>query len=109
MKYRLIAACLLTWVASAVWGQRVPSLEEILSGRVIETNWGGTVRWMPDGERYSQVERRADGLYEVVTYRAKDGQRQVLIPAELLINPATGKQLWVRSFQLDAEGKQALI
>ena len=109
MTYRFIAACLLTWVACAVWGQRVPSLEEVVAGRVIETNWGGAVRWMPDGERYSQVERRADGLYEVVTYRAKDGQRQVLIPAEQLINPATGKQLWVRSFQLDAEGKQALI
>ena len=109
MKFKLFAALAGAALALTVQAQRVPTLEEAVNGRLIETEWGRAVRWMPDGERYSQVERRDDGLFEVAAYRAKDGAREVIIPAEQLMNPATGKQLRVRSFQLDEKGEQALI
>ena len=109
MKWKLLAALWGAVLAWTVQAQHVPTLEEAVRGNLIQTEWGRSVRWMADGERYTQMERRKDGLFEVVAYQAKDGQRQVIIPAEQLIHPATGKQLRVRSFQLDEKEEQVLI
>ena len=109
MKQTILAALFGAAFALTTQAQHVPTLEEAVKGNLIQTAYGRSVRWMADGERYSQIERREDGLFEVVAYHAKDGQRQVIIPAEQLVNPATGKQLRVRSFQLDQPGEQVLI
>ena len=45
--------------------QRIPTLEEAVYGGLIKTEGGSNVNWMKDGERYSKIEKNAEGAYEV--------------------------------------------
>ena len=54
--------------------------------------------WMKDGERYSRMEPNAEtGGMDIVTYRAKDNRREVIIPSSMFINKETGKPIAIRS------------
>lgn len=64
--------------------QRIPTLEEAVYGGLIKTEGGSNVNWMKDGERYSKIEKNAEGAYEVTAYKAKDNSKEVLIPANML-------------------------
>ena len=44
--------------------QRIPTLEEAVYGGLIKTEGGSNVNWMKDGERYSKIEKNAEGAYE---------------------------------------------
>ena len=109
MMFKKMLACLVFAFALPGMAQHIPTLEEAAYGGLIRTQGGSYVNWLPDGNHYSKTERRDDGMYEVASYSAANDERSVLITAEQLINPATGKQLRVRSFQFDATGRQILI
>ena len=109
MMFKKMLACLVFAFALPGMAQHIPTLEEAAYGGLIRTQGGSYVNWLPDGNHYSKTEQRSDGLYEVASYSAANDERSVLITAEQLINPATGKQLRVRSFQFDATGRQILI
>lgn len=89
--------------------QRIPTLEEAVYGGLIKTEGGGYVNWMKDGERYSKIEKNPDGAYEVNAYKAKDNSKEVLIAADMLINPHTGKAIPVRSFSFSDDNSKVLI
>lgn len=91
------------------YAQRIPTLEEAVYGGLIHTEGGSNVSWLKDGERYSKIEKNADGAYEVTAYRAKDNSKEVLIPADLLVNPQTGKPIRVRSFKFCEDNSKVLI
>ena len=57
-----------------------PHIEEAVYGGLIKTEGGSNVNWMKDGERYSKIEKNAEGAYEVTAYKAKDNSKEVLIP-----------------------------
>ena len=86
------------------------NLKDVLSGRMIETKGFGSVNWMKDGESYSRIERNAetDGM-EFVVYKAKDNSRQVLIPSSMLVDPATGKSISIRSVSWSEDNTKVLI
>lgn len=107
LKFFLAAGALL--IATGLQARHIPTLEEAVGRGLIKTQPGLYPNWMPDGERYSRIERRADGKQEIAAYSAKDNSRSVVVPAEALVNPATGKQIPVRSFALSPDGKKALI
>ena len=86
----------------------IPTLQEAVYGGLIRTEGGSNVNWI-DGERYSKIERNADGKNEIVAYTAKDNKREVIISADKLVNPATGKQVSVRSFTFSADNSKVLI
>lgn len=86
----------------------IPTLQEAVYGGLIRTEGGSNVNWI-DGERYSKTERNAEGKNEIVTYTAKDNKREVIISADRLVNPATGKQIPVRSFTFSADNSKVLI
>lgn len=109
MMFKKMLACLVFAFALPGMAQHIPTLEEAAYGGLIRTQGSSYVNWLPDGNHYSKTERRDDGMYEVASYSAANDERSVLITAEQLINPATGKQLRVRSFQFDATGRQILI
>ena len=48
MKLKFFAALAGAALALTVQAQRVPTLEEAVYGRLIKTELGGAVRWMPD-------------------------------------------------------------
>ena len=86
----------------------IPTLQEAVYGGLIRTEGGSNVNWL-DGNRYSKIERNADGKNEIVAYTAKDNKREVIISADKLVNPATGKQVPVRSFTFSADNSKVLI
>ena len=89
--------------------QRIPTLEEAVYGGLIKTEGGSNVNWMKDGERYSKIEKNAEGTYEVTAYKAKDNSKEVLIPANMLLNPQTGKPISVRNFVFSEDNSKVLI
>lgn len=106
--YVLFVCCLLGLTVSA-YSQHLPTLEEAVYGGLIQVEGGSNVNWLKDGERYSKIEKNAEGTDEVIAYRAKDNFRQVLIPAEALVDPQTGKHIAVRSFVFDDNNSRVLI
>jgi dipeptidyl-peptidase-4 len=85
-------------------------LQEVLSGKLIETKGFGGVNWLKDGESYSCVERNPEtGGFELVAYQAKDNNRKVLIPSSLLLHPETQKPLRIRSVSWSEDNSKVLI
>ncbi len=85
-------------------------LQEVLSGKLIETKGFGSVNWLKDGESYSRVERNTEtGGFELVAYQAKDNNRKVLIPSSLLLHPETQKPLRIRSVSWNEDNTRVLI
>ncbi len=98
------------WCAALLMhAQHIPTLEEAVYGGLIRTEGGSNVNWMKDGEHYSKIERNANGGYDVMAYSAKDNSKEVLIAADKLVNPTTGKPISVRSFTFSADDSQVLI
>ena len=110
MKKNTFILTLCMWcVALVVHAQHIPTLEEAVYGGLVRTEGGGSVNWMKDGEHYSKIERNAAGGFDVMAYNAKDNSKEVLIPADKLVNPETGKPIRVRSFAFSEDNSQVLI
>lgn len=85
-------------------------LEDVVSGRLIQTRGAGAINWMKDGERYSRVEpNREKGGQDVVAYRAKDNKREVIVPSEMFVDKATGKHVPIRSITWSDDNRKALV
>ena len=85
-------------------------LEDVLSGKLIQTKGIGAMNWMKDGERYSRLERNEkDGGMDVVAYRAKDNAREVIIPSSMFTDKATGKPIAIRSISWSNDNEKVLI
>ena len=96
-------------LAMPTWAQHIPTLEEAARGILVRTQSGIFVNWLPDGDHYSQTEKNSQGTYDIVSYSAANDQRSILIPAQQLINPATGKQIIVWNMEFDASGRKVLL
>lgn len=106
----LLVTAVLTFFWSGISAQTTLHLEEILSGKVIQTKGIGAMTWLKDGERYSRMERNPEtGGTDIVAYRAKDNKREVLIPSSLLINKETGKPIPVRNISWSHNNEKVLI
>ena len=85
-------------------------LKDVLSGKLIRTKGVGAVNWLKDGERYSRLEpNKEKGGMDVVAYRAKDNQREVIIPSSMFINKATGKPIAIRSISWSQNNDKVLV
>lgn len=86
------------------------NLEDVVAGKIIQTKGMGAMSWLKDGEHYSRVEANAEqGGTDIVSYRAKDNAREVLIPASLFVDKATGKPVPVRSISWSADNSKVLV
>ena len=108
-KNTFILTLCLCCMALGMQAQHIPTLEEAVYGGLVRTEGGGYVNWMKDGEHYSKIERNADGGLDVMAYSAKDNSKEVLIPANKLVNPKTGKPIRVRSFAFSGDNNKVLI
>ena len=86
------------------------NLEDVVAGKIIQTKGMGAMSWLKDGEHYSRVEANVEqGGTDIVSYRAKDNTREVLIPASLFVDKATGKPVPVRSISWSADNRKVLV
>lgn len=110
---RLFSAAVLAALLGALpLGAQKPAtleLEQVVDGSLIHTQYAPSPVWLADGESYSRVETAEDGGVEVVSYKAADEKRQVLIPSSLLRYPESGKPLPVRSLVWSNDNKKVLI
>ena len=110
---RLFSAAVLAALLGALpLGAQKPAtleLEQVVNGSLIHTQYAPSPVWLADGESYSRVETAEDGGVEVVSYKAADEARQVLIPSSLLRYPESGKPLPVRSLVWSNDNKKVLI
>lgn len=110
---RLFSAAVLAALLGALpLGAQKPAtleLEQVVNGSLIHTQYAPSPVWLADGESYSRVETAEDGGVEVVSYKAADEKRQVLIPSSLLRHPESGKPLPVRSLVWSNDNKKVLI
>ena len=90
----IVAAAITIFCSNLCTAQKSSDLEEVLSGRLIQTKGIGAMNWMKDGERYSRLERNeTDGGMDVVAYRAKDNCPRSDHPLFHVYNPLTGKHI----------------
>lgn len=86
------------------------NLEDVVAGKIIQTKGMGAMSWLKDGEHYSRVEANTEqGGTDIVSYRAKDNAREVLIPASLFVDKAIGKSVPVRSISWSADNRKVLV
>lgn len=105
-----VAVAITIFCGNLCTAQKTLNLEDALSGKLIQTKGIGAMNWMKDGERYSRLENNAkDGGMDVVAYRAKDNAREVIIPAALFTDKATGKPISIRSISWSNDNEKVLI
>ncbi len=86
------------------------SLENILSGQVINTRGTGAMNWLKDGERFTRTEpNQENGGTDIVAYRAKDNKREVIIPASRFVDKESGKQVPIRSLSWSDDNGKVLV
>lgn len=110
---RFFSAALLAALIALPLGAQKPvtlSLEQVVNGGLIHTEYAPSPVWMADGESYSRIEPVGNGGgVEVVSYKVADESRQVLIPSSMLHDPQSGKPLAVRSLVWSDDNKKVLI
>lgn len=108
---KLIVAIAITIICgNTCFAQKSLVLEEVISGKLIQTKGIGAMNWMKDGERYSRLERNTtDGGLDVVAYHAKDNAREVIIPSAMFIDKSTGKQIAMGRLSWSNDNDKVLI
>ena len=88
------------------------TIEDAVGGDFLNTKGAGSIDWLKDGERYSKIEASDNGdgtRKDVVAYRAKDNRREVLIPADKLVDPTSGTYISPEKVIWSADNSKALI
>lgn len=88
------------------------TIEDAVGGDFLNTKGAGSIDWLKDGERYSKIEASDNGdgtRKDVVAYRAKDNRREVLIPADKLVDPTSGTYKSPEKVIWSADNSKALI
>ncbi len=88
------------------------TIEDAVGGDFLNTKGAGSIDWLKDGERYSKIEASDNGdgtKKDVVAYHAKDNRREVLIPADKLVDPTSGTYISPEKVIWSADNSKALI
>jgi dipeptidyl-peptidase-4 len=87
------------------------TLDRIFNSRDFAAERFGPARWMKDGETYTTLEASAGpgGGRDIVLYRADNGKREILVPAEKLIPRAASASLPIESYEWSADGSKLLV
>ena len=110
MKKLLICAALMGCGLAVSAQERDLTLEDVTENYPVKTVYLSQTEWLEDGDGYAKIEFNEEaGGYDIVRYEAKDGKRSVLVPAERMIDPATGKPIGVYSFQWSDDNSKILI
>lgn len=100
---------LLLLLAMPANAQKTFTLQEALGGFGIRQERPATMVWMKDGVHYQEMVRDDAGKTSVVAVAVKDDSREVILTAEQLTNPETGKPFQFRSYEMSADNKKALL
>lgn len=87
------------------------TIEDAVGGKYLNTRGAGSIDWLKDGERFSRMEPSSgdSDRMDIVAYRAKDNKKEVLIPAEKLVDPKSGDYISPEKVIWSADNSKALI
>jgi dipeptidyl-peptidase-4 len=68
-----------------------------------------SVRWMPDGGYWSEIEADSTGRTELWQVEARTGQREKLISAAELERPGADEPFVIEGYEFSADGRRVLI
>lgn len=106
----IVAVAITIFCSNLCIAQKSLNLEEVFSGKLIQTKGIGAMNWLKDGERYSRLEQnKKDGGMDVVAYRAKDNAREVIIPSSMFIDKSTGKRIGLGRISWSDDNEKVLI
>lgn len=105
-----VTAAITICCSSLCSAQKTLELEDVLSGKLIQTKGVGAMNWLKDGERYSRLEQnKEEGGMDVVAYRAKDNAREVIIPSSMFTDKSTGKKIGMGRLSWSNDNDKVLI
>lgn len=105
-----VTAAITICCSSLCTAQKSLELEDVLSGKLIQTKGVGAMNWLKDGERYSRLEQnKEEGGMDVVAYRAKDNAREVIIPSAMFTDKSTGKKIGMGRLSWSNDNDKVLI
>jgi dipeptidyl-peptidase-4 len=107
----LLLAATYTPVAAQQADSSLLTLERIYDGGEFAPQFPGALRWMPDGNAYTKLERSTaiEGGQDLVRYDAATGTRQVLVAASQLLPPGAQRPIRVEGYTWSPDGNQLLI
>ena len=87
------------------------TLERIYESDEFAPQFPGALRWMPNGNAYTKLERSTatSGGQDLVRYDAATGARQVLVPASRFVPPGAERPVRVEGYTWAPDGNQLLI
>jgi dipeptidyl-peptidase-4 len=107
---KLFVTAAITICCSSLCTAQSLELEDVLSGKLIQTKGVGAMNWLKDGERYSRLEQnKEEGGMDVVAYRAKDNAREVIIPSSMFTDKSTGKKIGMGRLSWSNDNDKVLI
>jgi len=91
-----------------VRGQQALTVESIYGSNEFRGEFI-SIRWMPDGGHWSEIEADSAGHSELWQVDALTGQREKLISAAELIRPDTTEPIEIEGYDFSADGRRVLI
>ncbi|MCJ7588091.1 MAG: S9 family peptidase [Candidatus Aminicenantes bacterium] len=87
------------------------TIERIFKSREFAPERFGPARWMKDGRSYATLEpsKSVKDGDDIVLYRATDGRRSILVPAERLVPPGADKPLSIEDYAWSEDGRLLLV
>jgi dipeptidyl-peptidase-4 len=87
------------------------TLERIYDSGEFNPQFPGALRWMPDGNAYTKLERSTttEGGQDLVRYEAATSARQVLVAASKFVPAGAERPLRVEGYTWSPDGNQLLI
>jgi len=87
------------------------SLEKIFTSGDLNARGIGQTQWLGDGDNYVKVERSAtmQGGRDIVSYDAKTGKREILVPVEKLIPQGNTVPISMESYRITPDKDFMLI
>ncbi|MCK4350186.1 MAG: DPP IV N-terminal domain-containing protein, partial [Candidatus Krumholzibacteria bacterium] len=111
-----LAALLLTFICHPALQAQTqdPSLltiDRIFNSAEFRPDGFGPARWLRDGSGYTTLERSADtgGGVDIVRYDPETGDREILVPASLLVPPGGSRPLGISDYSWSWDGRLLLI
>jgi dipeptidyl-peptidase-4 len=87
------------------------TLDRIYNSPEFAPQFPGALRWMPDGNAYTKLERSKEtsGGQDLIRYDAATGASRILVPASRFTPAGAERPLRVESYTWSPDGRQLLI
>ncbi|MCK4772483.1 MAG: S9 family peptidase [Candidatus Latescibacteria bacterium] len=87
------------------------TIDRIFNSSEFRSDGFGPARWLRDGSGYTTLERSADtgGGVDIVRYDPETGDREILVPASLLVPPGGSRPLGISDYSWSWDGRLLLI